>query len=160
MGYLDIVSYAVYEPITDPAWSEPSAFWQIAVEFAAMADPLGYGSGFGRPPQPGYFINMDGAESGSTEGVDPVGEKLRRRKQHPWDIAVTFDGAHAEARLRSADGSIDRSIPMIPVPSGEKYTYGYPSTILSSPASSTGERHGITRWRAPIRPTRRERSLP
>jgi hypothetical protein len=118
-GYLDIVSYAVYEPITDPAWSEPSAFWQIAVEFAAMADPLGYGSGFSHPAAR-IYIDMDGAESGLTEGVDPVGEMLSFESEHPWDIAVTFDGAHAEARLRSADGSIDRSIPMIPVPEQRK----------------------------------------
>jgi hypothetical protein len=118
-GYLDIVSYEVYEPITDPAWSEPSAFWQLAVEFAAMADPLGYGSGFSHPAAR-IYIDMDGAESGSTDGVDPVGELVSFESEHPWDIAVTFDGAHSEARLRSADGSIDRPIPMIPVPERRK----------------------------------------
>ncbi|HEY1405845.1 MAG TPA: glucodextranase DOMON-like domain-containing protein, partial [Spirochaetota bacterium] len=104
-GYLDLVRYVVNEPITNAPWSADADFWQVAFTFdkTANADDSIYSFSH---PVIHLYIDIDGKAGGSTETLDPRGEKVQFDPEHPWDIMIQIDGHHKYGKLVSFDGSI------------------------------------------------------
>lgn len=108
-GGMDILRYTVHRPLVK---SRAESYWQLDVTLAALPNQAGYASGFSQCAIR-IYIDVEGQGPGSTEGADARGELVSFDPSHPWDLAVSLDGAHPKARLRSSDGSLDQSIDYI-----------------------------------------------
>jgi hypothetical protein len=102
-GELDLVRYAVREPVRRPVWGETGAYWQLEATFAKAVACGIPGGGF-RAPVLHVYIAIDGVLSGSTESAYGEGELVRFDPGHPWNYAVSADGWSGRAEIRSADG--------------------------------------------------------
>ena len=87
----DIVSYEVFRPMIDNSLNQPLAFWQIAVSFSNLINPLENEGGFSNI-MVAIYIDIDGEENGSTGTCFEMAEFVEFQKDHPWDIAIFTDG--------------------------------------------------------------------
>ena len=102
-GELDLVGFAVREPVKRPVWSSRGAYWQLEASFAKAALSGLAGGGF-RAPVLHVYIGVEGAASGSTESAFGEGELLRFDPGRPWNYAISADGWSC-ASIVSADGA-------------------------------------------------------
>ncbi len=120
-GALDILTYMVFEPVTGTALSGERGFWQLGVTLLRFENPQGAPNGFSLPSIR-IYVDTDGAASGSVETAASRAELVSFDPSAPWDVSVTIDGWHDRALMRTADGKIQRRIPLITVP-GRKSVY-------------------------------------
>ncbi len=112
-GAFDIVSYGVYEPVTDASWAPP--YWQLGVALAGFENPANAPNGFSLPSLR-IYVDTDGPASGSLETAAARAELVSFDPSAPWDVSITVDGWHSEALMRTADGRVRRRIPLIVIP--------------------------------------------
>jgi tetratricopeptide (TPR) repeat protein len=110
MGAFDIISYSVYEPVTDSAGS--AAYWQLGVTLAGFANPADAPNGFSLPAIR-IYVDTDGPASGSLDTAAARAELVSFDPAAPWDASIAIDGWHSQALLRTADGRVQRRIPLI-----------------------------------------------
>jgi tetratricopeptide (TPR) repeat protein len=135
-GGMDLSRYAIYKPVRAPVSNE-SPYWQLGLGFAAFPNGAGYASGFSQP-EIRIYVGFEGEREGSTEGVDARGELARFDPARPWQLAITLDGAHPGARLRSFDGKVDRVIKTLIVPQSSSLYVHLPLDIPQARAILTG----------------------
>jgi hypothetical protein len=113
-GIFDLVKYTVFQPELDAAWSDQRQFWQLAVTLLRFENPHQAPNGFSLCSIRIYIDT--GGGSGSTETAVPRAELVSFDPAAPWDVMVEIDGWHASAIMRTADGKIQRPVPIIAVP--------------------------------------------
>ncbi len=113
-GLLDIVSYTVHQPVTGAVWTEEPDYWQLTLHFTRLTNPFDAPGGFGLPVIHVY-LDIDGAESGSTETAEARVELVTFDEEHPWDFLVHVDGYAEKGTIVSADGEYEGSVTLIPV---------------------------------------------
>lgn len=101
-GYLDVVRYTVYQPVTNGRWSNEIDYWQMALTFAGTGNPLNAKRGFSHPVIH-IYIDIDGDKGGSTETFFPRAELVTFDEKHPWDFMVHIDGFSDESFIVSHD---------------------------------------------------------
>jgi tetratricopeptide (TPR) repeat protein len=114
-GYLDVVRYIVYEPLTNFSWSEDRDFWQLGLTFVNVSNAFDTIYDFSHPVIH-IYIDIDGEEGGSTETFYPRSELVKFDKEHPWDFMVEIDGHHEFGKVFSWDRKIEDKVRIYSVP--------------------------------------------
>lgn len=98
-GSLDLAAYAVHEPVTSRVAFMPDGYyWQLDFTMAALGPAVIHA-----------YIDIDGAESGSTESLDGC-ENLEFDPSHPWDYLAEIDVAKGEGSIQDASGEYSSPI--------------------------------------------------
>lgn len=112
-GLLDLVAYTVKAPVRDAKWGTLPSLWQIEISLNVVSNAF-------RSPLPfsqaviHIYIDVDGAQSGSTGTAYPRCELVTFDPRHPWDYFVEIDGFEATlaALVLSADGTYTDRAPV------------------------------------------------
>ncbi len=110
-GLLDLVSYTVKSPVRDAKWSDLPSLWQLEVSLNVVTNAF-------RSPLPfsqaviHIYIDVDGAQNGSTMTAYPRCELVEFDCDHPWDYFVEIDGYDTTALVLSADGTYTDRAPV------------------------------------------------
>ena len=98
-GSLDLVRYAVHEPVYNAAWTEQPEYWQIDLSFA---------SGPNEVRNVRIYIDADGDGQGSVSPRVEMAEGVVFDASAPWDYVIAMEGG--KGAFSSADGTY--SIPV------------------------------------------------
>jgi hypothetical protein len=96
---LDLVSYAVHQPVTTKAAFMPDGYyWQLDFSLASLGPAVIHA-----------YIDLDGAASGSLESPDGC-DNVAFSPEHPWDLFVEIDVASGKGTMSDSGGAFTAPI--------------------------------------------------
>jgi tetratricopeptide (TPR) repeat protein len=114
-GSLDLVQYAVHEPVYDAKWTSPKDYWQLDLAFA---------SGPADVRNIRIYIGLADGENGAFAPRDDQAEGVAFDPSHPWAYVVAVSGSSGE--IVSADGTLKLPAKVSSFDGGKKLTVRVP----------------------------------
>jgi len=110
-GALDLVRYAVHEPVYGAMWTGQSEYWQLDFSFAS--DPADV-----RTIR--VYIDADGDGAGAAAPRDEQAEGVAFDPARPWDYVLAIEGT--SARFESSAGDFTAPAAVYSLEGGKKLT--------------------------------------